>query len=352
LNIHDQCLAAQAATEKDLYGNRQANQGERFVFQDGIWVTGHAEVTALLSVVCRRDGSTSAEVMVQDWVGIYVAHPDVVARENDDLSMDFFIDPWVEKGKFNRMSNAKLVSALLSHMFFDIALSLPQQQLLAKYDFEKTNDGTPKDTCCASGKGATPQQATAEVLETIRQAETLGALNMAFASSANTPLFDVADDVAASAVIDAVLRIVLTSTTHLVDAVCSALSEGDERPSLFLVNPAAFVMEVARLNPSTLSISTVLERSTAVSVLGKAWTLPAGVDHSASIAAANTDPAVWGQGASEFDVSHDYSNLVSWNGLATPASSCPVAAMAVRIAVRCGHAYVSKQIGARRGSVF
>lgn len=103
LNIHDQCLAAQASTEKDLYGNRQANQGERFVFQDGIWVTGHAEVTALLSVVCRRDGSTSAEVMVQDWVGIYVAHPDVVARENDDLSMDFFIDPWVEKGVLNNI---------------------------------------------------------------------------------------------------------------------------------------------------------------------------------------------------------------------------------------------------------
>ena len=39
LNIHDQCLAAQAPTEKELYERRQANQGEKFVYQDGIWVT-------------------------------------------------------------------------------------------------------------------------------------------------------------------------------------------------------------------------------------------------------------------------------------------------------------------------
>ena len=48
------------------------------------------------------------------------------------------------------------------------------------------------------------------------------------------------------------------------------------RASLFLVNPAAFVHEVARLNPATLSISTVLERETTVEVLEREWTLPAG----------------------------------------------------------------------------
>ena len=36
---------------------------------------------------------------MQDWVGSYATHPEVVAREADDMTMDFFIDPWSEKGQ-------------------------------------------------------------------------------------------------------------------------------------------------------------------------------------------------------------------------------------------------------------
>ena len=127
------------------------------------------------------------------------------------------------------MANAKVVSALIAHSFFDVVLSEPQQQLLAEFDFKKKLDGSPKDTCCASGKGATPQQATAELIESLKESGGLNALQMAFASTPNTPLFDVDDNVAPSAIIDAVLRIVLTSTVTLVNAVCKALADGDER---------------------------------------------------------------------------------------------------------------------------
>ena len=81
-------------------------------------------------------------------------------------------------------------------------------------------------------KGASPQQATAELIESLKEAGTLEALQTAFASTPNTPHFDVEDDgcTASSAIIDTVLRSVHTSTTQLVDAVCTALVGGDERP--------------------------------------------------------------------------------------------------------------------------
>ncbi|KAJ1456800.1 hypothetical protein M885DRAFT_496924 [Pelagophyceae sp. CCMP2097] len=87
-----------------------------------------------------------------------------------------------------------------------------------------------------------------------------------------------------------------------------------ELASLFRANPAAFVLEVARVNGAVGGFATVVETPVVKKVCGKPATLPRGCLLHANIAMSSLDEAEWGPSAKVFDPSRDHSMLLAWNG--------------------------------------
>jgi cytochrome P450 len=213
------------------------------------------------------------------------------------VTNDFFIDPWLERGNLDKFSTSRLVSALLIQTLFDVTLSDPQQRLLAQFVDSKTQaDGSQNSACCADPGGADSFHASSELLEALRETGALDELRDAFSACTETPISDV-DDAPAAAVLELVVRQVVSGTSHLAHSVLARLAADDEVHALFLTNPTAFCNEVARLEPAVHTINAVLIQDTQLNVMGEEWILPRGVDHCAVIYPANTDPKVWGRKA-------------------------------------------------------
>ena len=129
---------------------------------------------------------------------------------------------------------------------------------------------------------------------------------------------DIDMDDAALIAADILLFAGVIGTSHLTGSVLDRIRD---HPAMYAKDPRSFVYECARTDPPVTSLTTVLTEDTPTVWMGKDVTLPSGTPLSAVISTANTDPAVWGPNAAAFDISRDYSKLLSWNGSLGKADS-------------------------------
>jgi cytochrome P450 len=114
---------------------------------------------------------------------------------------------------------------------------------------------------------------------------------------------------------------------------------------LFRLNPAPFVLEVARVNGAVGGFATVLENPTEKTVCGRQTTLPRGCLLHGNIAMSSLDEAAWGASAKVFDPSRDHSMLLAWNGPRGPASTsapriCPGMELSIKLVQLCAEKWL------------
>ncbi|KAJ3128522.1 hypothetical protein HK098_004152 [Nowakowskiella sp. JEL0407] len=117
-------------------------------------------------------------------------------------------------------------------------------------------------------------------------------------------------------VVDLILFAGVLGTSVLSLNGCLRIREDhDKRVALLRQNPSNFIYESARLDPPVQFITTISTEPILATFNGKTVEIPEGTSLIWDIVHSNKDPEFWGEDAEEFNISRDYSELHTWNGL-------------------------------------